>query len=285
MDRRVLKTATNQMFSVKRCLMINTGGTLGMEMTDQGLGITKSLLRDKMKRIKAFYDAEHSATLGKDWISTPVADSTRVYYKILQYEHLVDSTDMIYERYVEMARTIEANYHDYDAFVVVHGTDTLEYSAAALSFMFENLDKTIIITGSQIPLSDQKNDAVMNLLGCFRVISKFTIPEVCVYFRDCLYRGNRVKKIDSGDLNAIVSLSYPPLVTDNVDLKINWSVILQRPWKDQQLIVHYVPAAHPATEQPARAGCCRRDIFVQKGRTIGALRKGASGNLQDRAPI
>ncbi len=255
MDDRTEKMAGIQKFAVKKCLIINTGGTLGMEPTNQGLGLTKSLLRDKMKRIKAFYDADHSATLDSDWISTPIADSTRVYYKVLQYESLIDSTDMTYDRYVEMVQTVEANYALYDAFIIVHGTDTLEYSAAALSFMFENLDKTIIITGSQIPLSDQKNDAVMNLLGCLRVISKFTVPEVCVYFRDCLYRGNRVKKVDSGDLNAIVSLSFPPLATDNVDLKVNWSLVLQKPWKYDKLTIHYVRQPHAEAQQPPHPRC------------------------------
>ena len=284
MDESLEETAASEKFTVKKCLVINTGGTLGMEATNQGLGLTKSLLRDKMKRIKAFYDSDHSATLEADWISTPIADSIRVYYKVLQYESLIDSTDMTYDRYVEMARTIEANYLAYDAFVIVHGTDTLEYTAAALSFMFENLGKTVIVTGSQIPLSDQKNDAVMNLLGCFHVIAKFIVPEVCVYFRDCLYRGNRVKKVDSGNLNAIESLSYPPLATDNVDLKVNWSLVLQRPWKFQKLTVHYVRAAHAGAQQPARTGRCRRLVLLQKNRAACALYASPSSHLQNRPP-
>lgn len=236
------KMIGSETFTVKTCLIIYSGGTLGMEPSSTGLEVGKTLLEDKMKRVKAFYDAKHSFWVGEKWMSTPIIDNSRVYYQIIQYETLIDSCDMNYEKYREMAKTIEDNYEKFDSFLIIHGTDTLEYTASILSFMFENLDKTVILTGSQIPLSDQKNDAFTNLLGCFRVISNFIIPEVCVYFRDCLHRGNRVKKVDSVNLNAFKSLSFPPLATDHIELKVNWELILRRPWKTENFKIHYVIA-------------------------------------------
>jgi len=237
---KVDKLMGTETFSVKKCLIIYSGGTLGMEPTNHGLDVGKTLLEDKMKRVKAFYDAKHSFFTGENWMSTPVIDNTRVYYRIFQYPDLIDSSDMNYQKYVEMANTVKKNYDLYDAFMIIHGTDTLEYTAAILSFMFENLDKTLIITGSQIPLSDQKNDAFTNLLGCFRVISNFVIPEVCVYFRDCLHRGNRVKKVDSVNLNAFKSLSFPPLANDHIELKVNWELVLRKPYKTEKFELHDV---------------------------------------------
>lgn len=92
--------------------------------------------------------------------------------------------------WVKIAKTIEENYKKYDAFIVLHGTDTLAYTASALSFMLENLNKTVIITGSQIPILELKNDAVDNLLGSLMVAGHFNIPEVLVFFHNRLLRGN-----------------------------------------------------------------------------------------------
>lgn len=230
-------------FSKKTCLIIYSGGTLGMELSDQGLAVGKTPLETKMKKISAFYDSEHSYMFGEGFLCTPLIENTRVYYKVLQYKDLIDSSDMNFDKYLDMARTIKDNYESYDSFMVIHGTDTLEYTSAILSFMIDNLEKTIILTGSQIPLSDhKKNDAFSNLQGCFRVISNIVVPEVCVYFRECLLRGNRIKKVDSSDLNAFISPSYPPLASDHqIDLKVYWEGILRRKKGDNSnkgLIIH-----------------------------------------------
>jgi lysophospholipase len=96
----------------------------------------------------------------------------------------------------------------------------------------------VIITGSQLPLSDEKNDAFVNIMGCFRVLANFVVPEVCVYFQDHLMRGNRVKKIDSCQLNAFNSLTFPSLVEDNVFLKARWDIIRKPPTKSEKFSIN-----------------------------------------------
>lgn len=212
-----------------------------MEHSENGIANTKGKLEDKMKTFKALHDHKHSFIIGGGWISTPnLGNNKRVYYKVLQYQDLIDSSDMNFEKYQQMAKTVEDNYDLYDSFILIHGTDTLEYTASYLSFMFENINKTFLITGSQIPLGDPKNDASNHLLGCFRVISTSVIPEVCVYFRDCLLRGNRTKKVDSENLTAFNSPSFPPLGDDHIELKVNWDLVLRRPPKTEKFKVHYV---------------------------------------------
>ena len=113
----------------------------------------------------------------------------------------------------------------FDSFLIIHGTDTAEYTSSILSFMFDNLGKSVMITASQLPLSDEKNDAFYNLMGCFRILSHYNIPEVCFYFRDRLFRGNRIKKISAENINAFNSMSLKPLVYDEIDMVVNWEII------------------------------------------------------------
>jgi lysophospholipase len=109
----------------------------------------------------------------------------------MEFENLIDSSNITSKEWVEMATKIEEYYEQYDAFIILHGTDSMGYTASALSFMLENLGKTVIITGSQIPLTETRNDAFDNLMGSILIAGHFIIPEVCIYFRDRLMRGNR----------------------------------------------------------------------------------------------
>lgn len=97
----------------------------------------------------------------------------RVKFTMLEFDELIDSSNMMISDWVNISNTIEKNYKDYDGFVILHGTDTMAYTASALSFMLENLNKSVVITGSQIPLSELKNDAVDNLLGSLLVAGHF----------------------------------------------------------------------------------------------------------------
>ena len=106
----------------------------------------------------------------------------RVRYTLLEFEELIDSSNMMISDWVKIAMTIEENYNDYDGFIILHGTDTMAYTASALSFMLENLNKTVVVTGSQIPILELKNDAVDNLLGALLVAGHFNIPEVLIFF-------------------------------------------------------------------------------------------------------
>ena len=121
-----------------------------MTQTENGYEPAKGLAQ-RLKAYKTFYDAEESEKLGVDedtLVTPPTAYKTRIRFKVLEFEELIDSSNVAIDIQAQMARTVEAHYKDYDGFVICHGTDTLAYTASALSFMFENLRKTVVVTGS-----------------------------------------------------------------------------------------------------------------------------------------
>jgi lysophospholipase len=120
------------------------------------------------------------------------------------------------------------NYSLFDAFVILHGTDTMAYTSSALSFLLEDLGKTVIVTGAQIPLSQLRNDAVDNLLGALSIAGHYIIPECCLFFNHTLFRGNRVSKASSDDFNAFASPNLPPLVNVGIDIVVNWNEVIRQ---------------------------------------------------------
>lgn len=149
----------------------------------------------------------------------------RVQYTMLEFDELIDSSNIMVSDWVKIAKTIEENYRYYDGFIVLHGTDTMAYTASALSFMLENLNKTVVVTGSQIPLLELKNDAVDNLLGSILVAGHFNIPEVMVFFANKLLRGNRVTKESTIEMTAFNTPNFPPLGVMGVEFDIQWDHI------------------------------------------------------------
>ncbi|KPP63065.1 60 kDa lysophospholipase-like [Scleropages formosus] len=149
----------------------------------------------------------------------------RIVYTVLEYSPLLDSCNMTTDDWASIAKDLEKHYEKYDGFVILHGTDTMAYTASALSFMCENLGKPVILTGSQVPIYEMRNDGRDNLLGALLIAGQFVIPEVCLYFHHKLYRGNRVTKVDSGSFNAFTSPNLPPLANAEVDIKINWDTV------------------------------------------------------------
>ena len=132
-----------------------------------------------------------------------------------------------------IANSIEENYSAYDGFVVLHGSDTMSYSASALSFMLENLGKPVIFTGSQLPIGDLRTDAKENLITAIQIASlqekgKPTIQEVCLYFEYKLYRGNRTTKISAEHFNAFMSPNFPELAESGVHLRVNDAILLKK---------------------------------------------------------
>ena len=137
------------------------------------------------------------------------------------------------EKWVKIATIIEENYILFDGFVVLHGSDTMSYSASALSFMLENLAKPVVFTGSQLPIGDLRTDAKENLITAIQIASlqnknKPVINEVCLYFEYKLYRGNRTTKINAEHFNAFVSSNYSPLAESGVHLKVNNELLLRK---------------------------------------------------------
>ncbi|KAK2466740.1 hypothetical protein APHAL10511_000998 [Amanita phalloides] len=149
-------------------------------------------------------------------------------YAILEWDPLMDSSNFGIDDWIRIAIEIELNYQTFDAFVVLHGTDTMSYTSSALSFLLEDLGKTVIMTGAQIPLSQLRNDAVDNLMGALTIAGHYIIPECCLYFNHTLYRGNRVSKLSSYSLSAFDSPNFPPLVNVGIDIVVNWSDVIRQ---------------------------------------------------------
>ena len=161
----------------------------------------------------------------------------------IQFHPPIDSANMDPERWVEIARSIADNYADYDGFVVLHGTDTMAYTASALSFMLENLHKPVIITGSQLPIGEVRTDGEENLITALQIAAATDIDgepmvqEVAILFEDYLWRGNRSTKISADYFNAFKSNNYPYLAKIGLDIQFHNERLLRnhahRPLKVQ----------------------------------------------------
>lgn len=155
----------------------------------------------------------------------------RVRYAVLEFEELLDSSSIDSQGWTSIAQTIYWNYSLFDGFVVLHGTDSLAYTGSALSFMLQDLGKPVILTGSQVPMSELQNDATDNLLGSLIIAGHFMIPEVCIFFNYSLFRGNRSCKVSAGDFGAFESPNHPPLATVSAGgTKVLWHLV-HRPTK------------------------------------------------------
>ncbi|KAI3641949.1 hypothetical protein MIR68_000059 [Amoeboaphelidium protococcarum] len=226
-----------------RVLMLYTGGTIGMkEVSDQGFIPVDNYLTEVLSKTARFHDPLHMQasndpaeetvlmseheTVSHSALVTPLSVyKKRVRYVIAPFKPLLDSANMAVTDWVQIGRVLELNYSKFDAFVIIHGTDTLAYTASALSFMLEDLGKSVIITGSQVPLAELRTDAEENLLGSLILAGHFVIPEVCVFFANKLYRGNRCAKYDALGFSAFDSFNMKELAKVGINIDINWSDI------------------------------------------------------------
>lgn len=223
----------------RRILVLYTGGTLGMVPTDRGYAPRPGFLAECLAKMPSFHEA------GSPLFTTPPSRvGVRAHYHIKEYAPLLDSANLGMADWVHLARDIEQHYDDYDAFVILHGTDTMAYTAAALSFMLVNNRKTVILTGSQIPLLHARNDAVDNLLGALTVAAHYEIPEVGLYFRGKLHRGNRCRKVDAEGLDAFQSPNMSPLAEIGTRIHVNWDLV--RIPQDGALRVRPITTPHVA---------------------------------------
>ncbi len=158
-------------------------------------------------------------------------------YDIHEYDPLQDSSNLTPDDWLRIAQDIEKHYDRYDGFIVLHGTDTMAYTASALPFMLKGLRKPVIITGAQIPLCEIRNDARENLITAILIAAKFAIPEVCLCFGSQLLRGNRSIKIDADGFEAFSSPNFPPLGRVGIEIKIHWDLILPPAEKSEAVAV------------------------------------------------
>jgi lysophospholipase len=215
----------------RRVAVLYTGGTIGMREGPRGFEPVRGYLSDVLRGMPQFHDP------GQPALTTPASRlGTRVRYDVIEAEEPLDSSNMTKEDWVRIARAIESRYDAYDGFVVLHGTDTMAYTASALSFMFDNLRKTVVVTGSQIPLSQTRSDAIENLLGALLIAGHFVIPEVGLYFRNRLYRGNRARKVDAAGFDAFDSTNYPALAEVGIDMQVRWEHVRVAPRGPLQVV-------------------------------------------------
>uniref|UniRef100_A0A3Q1F4K6 asparaginase n=1 Tax=Acanthochromis polyacanthus TaxID=80966 RepID=A0A3Q1F4K6_9TELE len=215
-----------------RVLVINTGGTIGMTLHDNVLAPKANAFVEGLRKLPILHDEVYAQQTGlydyygENTLVLPSnGNSKRILYTILEYSPLLDSSNMTTDDWGRIGKDIEKNYENYDGFVILHGTDTMAYTASALSFMCEHLGKPIVLTGSQVPIYEMRNDGRGNLLGALLIAGQFVIPEVCLYFYNKLFRGNRVTKVDTGSYNAFSSPNLAPLATAEVDITISWDTV------------------------------------------------------------
>lgn len=194
-----------------KVLLIYTGGTIGM-MHDP---ITGSLTPFNFKSLTS---------------QIPELKKFDIELSSISFKHPIDSSNMHPEIWIQLVEIIQKNYNTYDGFVLLHGSDTMSFTASALSFMLENLTKPIVLTGSQLPIGTIRTDGKENLITSIEIAAakikgKPVISEVCIYFEYKLYRGNRTLKFNSEHFDAFKSPNYPHLAEAGVEISYNHAVI------------------------------------------------------------
>ncbi|QCR22416.1 asparaginase [Pontibacter sp. SGAir0037] len=203
-------------------LLIYTGGTIGMaydENREHLVPFNFSLIVEKVPELGNF----------------------RYLLSVINMDPPIDSSNVSLKEWYMLVQLIKENYAAYDGFVILHGTDTMAYSASALSYMLENLQKPVIFTGAQVPIGRTRTDARENLISALQIAAKkingkSAVPEVCIYFHNLLIRGNRGKKVESRYFNAFKSENYPVLAKAGIKIDYTWHAI--RPHAEAHFKVH-----------------------------------------------
>jgi L-asparaginase len=207
----------------KSILIIYTGGTIGMTLdpkTGELSPVDFSAISNQLPELIRF-DLD---------------------IKTISFTPPIDSSEVEPEMWIDLAATIGRYYDEFDGFVILHGTDTMAYSASALSFLLENLGKPVIFTGSQLPIGMLRTDGKENLISSIEIAAAKindvpVVPEVCIFFQNKLFRGNRTTKHNVEYFNAFRSDNYPELAETGINIKYNHHAIL-RPQNEKKLIVH-----------------------------------------------
>ena len=205
-----------------RLLIIYTGGTIGMVQDQDGQLVPFDF--DNIKK------------------NVPELNRLDYHIDVYSFNPLIDSSNMSPKDWKQIAVLIASSYSKYDGFVILHGSDTMAYTASALSYMFENLAKPIVLTGSQLPIGEIRTDAKENLITALEIAASrnadgsATVPEVCIYFDYHLFRGCRATKVHADKFDAFKSPNYPVLAEAGVDIKFNKDAI--KTISSKELIVH-----------------------------------------------
>ncbi len=209
---KTITLKTNATSNPPHILIIYTGGTLGMAY-------------DPVSRHLVPFDFEQ--ILDK----IPELEDFKLDLTVISFNKLIDSANATPAHWIALASLIEENYHKYNGFIIIHGTDTMAYSASGLSFLLEGLNKPVIFTGAQLPIGSVRTDARENLISAIEIASaridgRPVVPEVSIFFNNKLLRGNRSKKIESSQFRAFDSKNYPVLAQTGVRIEYNHNVIM-----------------------------------------------------------
>ncbi|MCR4915836.1 MAG: type I asparaginase [Prevotella sp.] len=210
---------------VSRVLLIYTGGTIGMN-------------RNPLTGALEPFDFEHLRSC------VPELEQFQTEIATYQFNPPIDSSDMSPKLWTELVHIISDHYADYDGFVILHGTDTMAYTASALSFMLQNLTKPVILTGSQLPIGQLRTDGKENLITSIEIAAArhqdgtAVVPEVCIYFSGHLMRGNRTTKQSADEFNAFESFNYPHLADAGVQITYHEELI-HRPNFNKPMVPHF----------------------------------------------
>ena len=248
-------------------LLIYTGGTIGMKEDPRTGALTSFDLKgivDEVPELRKFAMRIDSHTF------TP----------------LIDSSDIEPSLWQALARLIAQKYDAYDGFVILHGTDTMAYSASALSFMLDNLSKPVVFTGSQLPIGRPRTDGKENLISAVEIATakdsegRAMVPEVCICFNSQLFRGNRSKKVNATGFDAFCSPNYPPLATAGINIKYNNGFIHrgQQNWHGLSIHTELDTRVSILKVHPGITGQAVRDILLGTGSRAVILETYGSGN-------
>ena len=194
-----------------KVLIVYTGGTIGMVQDENG--------------------SLHPFALDRIYDAVPQLKNCSYGIDSITLDNIIDSSNMTPASWIDIATIIEREYDNYDGFVVLHGTDTMAYTASALSFMFKNLAKPVVLTGSQLPLGMLRSDGRENIICALEIASTrlAVIPEVCIFFESHLYRGNRSTKMNAENFDAFASYNYPSLAKVGINIAFKERLFLPMP--------------------------------------------------------
>lgn len=220
---------------LKKVVVLYVGGTMGMKKNHRGVyAPVHDIFLAKMKSSPELHDPELAKLYSikdDEMITQSTLHNQVIVYQFREYQPLLDSSNLTPKEWILIAKRIEENYNAFDGVVLLTGTDTMAYTASILSFMFKNLQKPVVLTGSQIPIFDQPSDAKNHILSSLIFASCYDIPEVCVFFETKLMRGNRVRKTQSSHVDAFDSPNYHYLAETGFYTRVHRNYIYPKPEK------------------------------------------------------
>ncbi|GAA4902374.1 asparaginase [Ferrimonas pelagia] len=250
----------------KRIYVAYTGGTIGMQRTEHGFAPVTGFLTESVQANPEFFRAEMPE------------------FEIHEYDQLIDSSNMSPDDWQLIADDIQAHYDQFDGFVILHGTDTMAFTASALSFMLDDLNKPVIVTGSQIPLAQLRSDGQQNLLNALYIAANYPIAEVCLFFNNVLLRGNRSTKVHADGFAAFDSPNMDPLLEAGIAIRMGKDPIA--PVAGRELTVHPITpqAIGVVTLYPGISTEVIANMLQQPVKALILLSYGV-GNAPERADL